>query len=368
MNWGSNSNESKLRIAHHNQNDTQAIATLLFFKSAAEQMPNLRDLPSQDRVLELLQTMCLIREFEEAAGQALAAGHVRGSVHQYTGQEAIAAGVCSHLHRSDYVSSHHRGHGHAIAKGVSPSRMMRELFGRLGGTSNGKGGSMHIADFSQGMLGANGVVPDGVTMAVGAAHAIKMQARPEIVVAFFGDGAMNRGPLFEAFNWAKLFNLPVLFVCEDNGYSVTLRTRDVTAGPPAVERVAAFGIPVSHVNGNDVVSVQQAAGDLIEKVRAGDGPHFLHASTYRWYGHLAHDKGLYRDPVEVEKARQDDCLLNAQHWLIQRGTDAERIDALRKAARQQIAEAVEIALNAPFPSMEMAFTEVQDVGGPKWPR
>ena len=331
-------------------------------------MSFLRDLPSQERVLELLQTMCLIREFEEAAGQALALGHVRGSVHQYTGQEAIAVGVCSHLNHSDYVSSHHRGHGHAIAKGVSPYRMLCELFGRQGGTSNGKGGSMHIADFSLGMLGANGVVPDGVTMAVGAAHAIKMQGRPEIVVAFFGDGAMNRGPLFEAFNWAKLFNLPVLFVCEDNGYSVTLRTLDVTGGPPAAERVTAFGIPVSYVNGNDVVLVHQSSGDLIEKVRAGGGPHFLHASTYRWNGHLAHDKGLYRDPLEVEKARQDDCLLNAQNWLIHRGTSSGRIDELRNTARQQISRDVENALKAPFPSLETAFTEVQDLGSPVWHR
>ena len=177
---------------------------------------------------------------------------VRGSVHQYSGEEAIAAGICHHLLEQDFVSSYHRGHGHAIAKGVSPARMMCELFGRAGGTSGGKGGSMHIADFSKGMLGANGVVPDGVTIAVGAAHAIKMQKRPEIVVAFFGDGAMNRGPLFEAFNWAKLFDLPVLFVCEDNGYSVTLKTKDFTAGPPFIERAASFGIPTQSINGNDV--------------------------------------------------------------------------------------------------------------------
>src|SRR6185369_16712809 len=271
--------------------------------------------PSSGDALEMLRTMRLIREFEEAAGQALQAGHVRGSVHQYTGQEAIAAGVCFHLVHADFVSSHHRGHGHAIAKGVSPARMMRELFGRQGGTSGGKGGSMHIADFSHGMLGANGVVPDGVTIAVGAAHAVKMQRRNAIVVAFFGDGAMNRGPLFEAFNWAKLFALPVLFVCEDNGYSVTLRTRDVTGGPPAVERVRGFGIPVTSVDGNDLVAVAQASRGLIGQVRCGGGPQFLHATTYRWYGHLAHDRGLYRDPLEVERARQDDCIVNAERWL-----------------------------------------------------
>lgn len=330
-------------------------------------MPTDSALHLQERILDLLQTMCLIREFEEAAGTALAAGYVRGSVHQYTGQEAIATGVCCHLKRTDYVSSYHRGHGHAIAKGVSLSRMMRELFGREGGTSNGKGGSMHIADFSQGMLGANGVVPDGVTMAVGAAHAIKLQGRSDIVVAFFGDGAMNRGPLFEAFNWAQLFQLPVLFVCEDNGYSVTLRTKDVTGGPPFIERVAGFGIPFLQVNGNDVVSVDQAAGDLIQKVRSGNGPQFLHASTYRWYGHLAHDKGLYRDALEVEKAREDDCILNAERWLTAHGGDFDRIGSIREASRQLIDRAVNEAMQAPFPALATAFSEVQDLGGPAWP-
>jgi pyruvate dehydrogenase E1 component alpha subunit len=321
--------------------------------------------PSSDDVLEMLRTMRLIREFEEAAGQGLHAGHVRGSVHQYTGEEAIATGVCFHLARADYVSSYHRGHGHAIAKGVSPARMMRELFGRQGGTSEGKGGSMHIADFSQGMLGANGVVPDGVTIAVGAAHALKMQRRNAIVVAFFGDGAMNRGPLFEAFNWARLFALPVLFVCEDNGYSVTLRTRDVTGGPPAVERVRGFGIPVTSVDGNDVVAVGQAACGLIDQVRSGAGPHFLHATTYRWYGHLAHDRGLYRDPLEVERARQDDCIVNAEHWLAQRGVSADRLEAIRLDCRRAIERAVEEASAAPFPAPASAFTDVQDIGSPQ---
>jgi TPP-dependent pyruvate/acetoin dehydrogenase alpha subunit len=326
--------------------------------------------PSGGEVLAMLRTMLLIREFEEAAGAALRAGQVRGSVHQYSGEEAIATGVCFSLTRADYVSSYHRGHGHAIAKGVSPQRMMCELFGREGGTSGGKGGSMHIADFAMGMLGANGVVPDGVTIAVGAAHALKMRHgkgskdSKAIVVAFFGDGAMNRGPLFEAFNWAKLFDLPVLFVCEDNGYSVTLRTRDVTGGPPAVERVAGFGIPVARVGGNDVVRVATEARVLIDKVRSGAGPHFLHATTQRWYGHLAHDKQLYRDPLAVARLRDDDCIINAERWLTHKGTAADRLSALRIECQQVIASAVQAADAAPFPDAASAFTDVQDIGGP----
>lgn len=320
--------------------------------------------PSTEDVLALLRTMCLVREFEEAAGAALKAGDVRGSVHQYTGQEAIASGVCFHLGRGDYVSSHHRGHGHAIAKGVSPARMMRELFGRVGGTSDGKGGSMHIADFSLGMLGANGVVPDGVTIAVGAAHALKMRRSGQVVVAFFGDGAMNRGPLFEAFNWARLFGLPVLFVCEDNGYSVTLRTRDVTGGPPALERVAAFGIPVASVDGNDVVAVERAARGLVAQARAGGGPQFLHARTQRWYGHLAHDRQLYRDPADLARVREDDCIARAEHWLARREVAAARIEAVRAECREAIQAALREAAAAPFPEPAAAFTDVQDIGSP----
>jgi len=317
-------------------------------------------------VRAMLLCMHRIRQFEEAAGLALKDGHVRGSVHQYSGEEAIATGICHHLLEQDFVSSYHRGHGHAIAKGVSPARMMCELFGRAGGTSGGKGGSMHIADFSKGMLGANGVVPDGVTIAVGAAHAIKMQKRPEIVVAFFGDGAMNRGPLFEAFNWAKLFNLPVLFVCEDNGYSVTLKTKDFTAGPPFIERAKSFGIPTYSINGNDVVTVANMAGPLIDAIRQGSGPQFLHATTYRWYGHLAHDKGLYRDPAEVLAAREDDCIRHAETWLLQHGANAQELTLLAKQADEEIQYAVKDALVAPFPDASTAWQDVQDIGSPSW--
>jgi pyruvate dehydrogenase E1 component alpha subunit len=244
--------------------------------------------------------------------------------------------------------------------------MMCELFGRAGGTSGGKGGSMHIADFSKGMLGANGVVPDGVTIAVGAAHAIKMQKRPEIVVAFFGDGAMNRGPLFEAFNWAKLFDLPVLFVCEDNGYSVTLKTKDFTAGPPFIERAGSFGIPTQSINGNDVVTVANTAGPLIDAIRQGSGPQFLHATTYRWYGHLAHDKGLYRDPAEVLAAREDDCIRHAETWLLQNGANAHELTLIAKQADEEIQLAVKDAVAAPFPDASTAWQDVQDIGSPSW--
>src|SRR5688572_28937035 len=200
------------------------------------------EIPATERVRELYRIMLLIRTFDEHAGDARRAGKLRGSVHEYIGQEAIATGICASLRPSDYISSYHRGHGHCLAKGADPDAMMKELYGRTGGVCNGKGGSMHVADFSLGILGANGVVADGVTIAVGAAQAIRLKREARIVVAFFGDGAMNRGPMLEALNWARVFDLPVLFVCEDNLYSDRTRTTSVTGGPGALARAAAFGI------------------------------------------------------------------------------------------------------------------------------
>ena len=317
--------------------------------------------PSVDDVLAMVHTMALIREFEDVAAQYLFKGEVRGSVHQYSGQEAIATGVCFHLEKNDFVASNHRGHGHAIAKGVSPVKMMCELFGKTGGTSQGKGGSMHIADFSCGMLGANGVVPDGVTIAVGAAHAVKMQKRSEVVVAFFGDGAMNRGPLFEAFNWAVLFKLPILFVCEDNSYSVTLQKKTVTGGPDPIERVKSFGIPTRQVNGNDLLEVSAASKELIQSIREGGGPQFLRAKTYRWYGHLAHDKGLYRNPEEVAKAHLDDCIKHSKAWLSSNQVPTETIEGLVDKAKDAIAHSVLVAQQSPLPNEKSAFEDVQDL-------
>jgi acetoin:2,6-dichlorophenolindophenol oxidoreductase subunit alpha len=321
--------------------------------------------PPVDRVLSMHRTLCTIREFEEEAVRALQAGLVRGSVHQYVGQEAIATGVCDHLRLTDYIASNHRGHGHSIAKGVEPIAMAKELLGRVGGICGGKGGSMHIADFSKGMLGANGVVPDGVTIAVGAAQAIKLLRQDRIAVAFFGDGALNRGPLLEAFNWSKVYNLPILFVCEDNLYSVTQRTQEVTAGAGGIVRAQAFDIPTASVDGNDLVAVTAAAGKQIAGIRAGGGPAFLYATTYRWYGHFAHDKGLYRDPQEIARWRELDCIPRAESWLTQNGVTAATLSATRETVKREIDAAFSAARAAPFPEAAQAFTDVQDIGAPQ---
>lgn len=322
--------------------------------------------PSIERAHGMYLTMLLIRAFDEVAGQARRDGKLRGSVHEYVGEEAIATGVCANLLKTDYISSYHRGHGHCLAKGADPVAMMKELYGKAGGVCGGKGGSMHVADFSLGILGANGVVADGVTIAVGAAQAVKLRGENRVVVAFFGDGAMNRGPMLEALNWARIFDLPVVFVCEDNTYSDKTRTSSVTGGPGILARAAAFGIPGETIDGNDLLAIDVAAGRLIRDARAGRGPVFLHATTYRWRGHLAWDKGLYRDPGEVACRTADDPIAHTAAWLISQGIPAAGLEADRKVVTARIAAAVAEAEAAPWPDTKTLFEDVQDVGAPAW--
>ena len=237
--------------------------------------------PPVTRLLALYRTMARIRAFENAAEIASQGGVaawglatttkpalVRGPLHLSTGQEAVATGVCANLIREDLLTSTHRGHGHTLAKGADVKRMMAELFGRATGTNKGKGGSMHIADFSVGMLGANGVVAAGMPIAVGAAHALKIRRRPEIVACFFGDGAVNRGPFLEALNWAVVYRLPVLFVCEDNRISATTPTGPMTGGGGASARAESLGVPAVKVDGNDVEAVDAAAARLVAAARS----------------------------------------------------------------------------------------------------
>lgn len=318
---------------------------------------------SVERVHGLYRTMLLIRAFDEHAGDARREGRLRGSVHEYIGEEAIATGVCANLRASDYISSYHRGHGHCLAKGADPAAMMKELYGKAGGVCGGKGGSMHVADFSIGILGANGVVADGVTIAAGAAHAVKLRREERVVVAFFGDGAMNRGPMLESLNWASVFALPLLFVCEDNTYSDRTRTATVTAGPGIPERARAFGIPAESVDGNDVIAVYRAAERLVREVREGGAPRFLHATTYRWKGHLALDKGAYRDAVEVARGTAADPIARARGWLVERGISQALLDADRAEAVERVRAAAEEAERAEWPDPSALFDDVQDTLG-----
>ncbi|MDH6167420.1 TPP-dependent pyruvate/acetoin dehydrogenase alpha subunit [Variovorax boronicumulans] len=327
----------------------------------------------------LYRTMVRIRAFENAAEtasqggvsaygqQAGGAAKVRGPLHLSTGQEAVPAGVCAHLRTSDYLTSTHRGHGHTLAKGADLTRMMCELFGKATGFNGGKGGSMHIADFSVGMLGANGVVAAGLPIAVGAAHAQKLLKKSDdITVCFFGDGAINRGPFLEALNWARVYELPVLFVCEDNRWSATTASGPMTAGEGASARAMSTDIAATQVDGNDVFAVHEAAARLVKEVRGGAGPRLLHALTYRVKGHVSVDLAAYRDPAELAAALETDPIARTRGHLLSIGVTAATLDAIENAARDEVDTALAVADAAPWPDAGAAFTDVQTIGAGQW--
>ncbi len=312
------------------------------------------------RLHDLYRTMVRIRAFEEAALDAHKAGDIPGPLHVSIGQEGVAAGVCVNLSREDRITSNHRGHGHALAKGAGADRMFLELFGREGGYCGGKGGSMHIADFSVGMLGANGVVSGGIPIAVGAAQGLKLLRSKAIAVCFFGDGATNRGPFLEGLNWAALYNLPVLFVCEDNGVAAFTATQTVTAGPGVMARAASLGVPGLSIDGNDVLAVDAATADLLAAIRAGGGPRILHAKTYRWTGHTSTDAAAWRDPQDVAAGKANCPIARLAAVLAERG--AKDLTAIAAAATTEMASHRAAAKAAPWPQPSTAFDDVQDVG------
>ncbi len=363
---------------------------------------------STEQLLELYRVMLRIRAFEDMADQASQGGTsafgqatsaapapVRGPLHLSHGQEAVAVGVCASLHADDAITSTHRGHGHCIAKGADPWRMFAELLGRVDGYNAGKGGSMHIADFSVGMLGSNGVVAAGIPIAVGAAQAFKLRGESRIVACFFGDGAINRGPFLEGLNWAQVFQLPVLFVCEDNRYSATTRSADMTAGEGAAARARSLGIATEVCDGNDVIAVARAAAELASQVRAGGGPRLLHAITYRFKGHVSVDPASYRDPCELDRALEHDPIVLTERVLMERGCVASAhasepdsrigsesaaraaatgpgpreiasLDEIKRHVREQIDQAMQRALASPWPDAAAAFKDVQDGGVGVW--
>ena len=329
-------------------------------------------------LLSLYRTMVRIRAFEDAAEIASQGGVqawglsasakpalVRGPLHLSTGQEAVAAGVCAHLKPADLLTSTHRGHGHTLAKGADSTKMMCELFGRANGYNKGKGGSMHIADFSVGMLGANGVVAAGLPIAVGAAHALKLRKVDAIAVSFFGDGAINRGPFMESLNWAVVYHLPMLFICEDNQISATTASAPMTAGQGASPRAESLQVPALKVDGNDVEAVSTAAAKLIAEVRAGSGPRLLHAITYRHKGHVSVDPGTYRDPEEVRKALERDPIKRTRQQLEAAGLGAQAAQ-VEAEARAEIDAALAAAEASPVPEVHEAYEDIVTTGAGVW--
>lgn len=294
-------------------------------------------------LLGLYKQMLLIRAAEQRLGEAYKQGDIPGPVHLYIGQEAVAVGVCAHLRDADWITSTHRGHGHFLAKGGDLQAMFAELYGKASGICKGKGGSMHVADVSKGILGANGIVGGGIGIATGAALAAQLGSHQTVSVAFFGDGASNQGVFAESMNIASLWKLPLIFVCEANGYSEFSTTASVTAGHIA-DRPRSYGIEVHEVDGNDVLAVSQVAKACVDKARAGQGPSFIQASTYRIRGHVETEQSIlqrpYRTAEEVEAWRLRDPLVKARQQLLQTcGGD----EALALGVEGEVEAAVKLA-------------------------
>ncbi|MFZ7103422.1 MAG: thiamine pyrophosphate-dependent dehydrogenase E1 component subunit alpha [Peptococcaceae bacterium] len=309
---------------------------------------------------EFYQTMLKIRFFEEQIEKFFLAGKIPGFVHLYIGEEAVATGICANLTDKDYIQSTHRGHGHTIAKKADINKMMAEIFGKKTGHCKGKGGSMHIADFSVGMLGANGVVGGGFTLATGAALASKMQKRNAVVVVFFGDGASNRGTFHEAANMAAAWKLPIIFVCENNEWASTTPYRTTTSVTDIADRAVGYGMPGVIIDGNDVFRVYDAAGEAVERARQGGGPTLIEAKTYRIKGHFVGDPELYRTKEEVrERLESNDPIKNFEtEVLCQSLLTKKELDDLRAEVSEIIKNAVEFAEKSPFPEPEELFNDL----------
>jgi acetoin:2,6-dichlorophenolindophenol oxidoreductase subunit alpha len=304
-------------------------------------------------LIGLYRTMCTIRHFEYMADKLYAAGKVHGTMHLSAGQEAVAAGTSLALQADDYLINHHRGHGHFIAKQADINLMMAEFLGKDTGYNHGRGGSMHIADFQSNNLGANGIVGGGIPQAVGVGLALQMQKRKEICVCIFGDGAANEGVFHEAMNMVALWKLPVLYICENNKYGMSMDVERATSRLPIGQRADAYGIPWAYVDGNDVVEVYEAMKKAVEHVRAGNGPYFVEAVTYRYFGHSKSDRNLYRSKEEIEdwKHNRDPIMRFTKHLLRAEVLDEAQAQEIDAQAEQVIVKAVEFAEASPEPDV-----------------
>jgi acetoin:2,6-dichlorophenolindophenol oxidoreductase subunit alpha len=312
-----------------------------------------------DGLLAAYTTMRTIRAFEERVHEEFASGDIPGFVHLYAGEEASAAGVCAHLDVRDSIASTHRGHGHCIAKGVDIAAMMAEIYGRSTGSCRGKGGSMHIADLSKGMLGANGIVGGGPPLICGTALAAKLQGTGGIGVAFFGDGASNQGTTLEALNLATIWNLPAVFVAENNGYAETTSSTWSVASDNIADRAAAFGMPGVIVDGFDFFAVYEAAGEAVARAREGGGPTLIEVKFTRYYGHFEGDQQTYRGD-EVAQARASlDCLLRFRDQVTSAGQlTAAQLDQVDAEVAALIDEAVAKAKGGTAPTKADLLTDV----------
>ncbi|HIH72061.1 MAG: Pyruvate dehydrogenase [Thermococcales archaeon 44_46] len=314
----------------------------------------------KEKLLWMYETMVKIREHEERVAELFAQGKIPGFVHLYIGEEAVATGVMAHLRKEDFITSTHRGHGHFIAKGGNIKASMAELFGKATGICKGKGGSMHIADLDVGELGANGIVGGGIPHAVGAALGIKLNGLDNVAVAFFGDGASNQQNFHEAINLAAIWKLPVVFVCENNLYQISLPYSKQQAIKSVAERAAAYGIPGVSVDGQDVFAVYEVAKEAIERARNGEGPTLIEAKTYRFRGHFEGDPQIYRSKEEVEwwKKNKDPIVLFEKTVLEKGLLTKEELDTIRERVKREIEESIKFAEESPWPKPKEVLEDV----------
>jgi pyruvate dehydrogenase E1 component alpha subunit len=307
----------------------------------------------------MYKKMLEIRKFEEKAIEFFTQNLIRGSMHLYIGEEAVAVGVCSALNKDDYIVSTHRGHGHCIAKGADLDKMMAELLGKATGYCKGKGGSMHIADVESGNLGANGIVGGGIPIAVGAALSSKLQKLNRVSVSFFGDGASNQGTFHESLNLASIWKLPVIFVCENNFYGITMPVKESTSVEKISERAKAYGIPGITIDGNNILEVYQTAFEAVERARKGEGPTLIEAITYRWEGHYKGDPQVYRSKEEIDEWKEKDPIKRFRELLFAENILDEDMDAqIIKEVQEEIQNASDYALRSPNPSPQDLLNDV----------
>ena len=317
------------------------------------------DLETEEGRIEALRRMYTIRRFDETAGEYFADGEIPGFVHLYIGEEAVGVGACTALEEDDYITSTHRGHGHCIAKGLDPKVMMAELFGKRGGYCNGKGGSMHIADVDAGMLGANGIVGAGPPLGTGAALTIDLKGEDRVALSFGGDGSVAQGQFFEAANLASTWDLPVIFLVENNQYGEGTPVGKQHNVENLSDTASAYNIPGITVDGMDVVAVNEAVTEARERARNGEGPTFIEAETYRFHGHFEGDEELYRDEAEVEQWRERDPIDAFAERLMDRGELSEdEFEELKGEVDSLIEEAVRYAQNADEPDPEEAYDDM----------
>lgn len=318
----------------------------------------------RERAGHIYSTMARIRAFESKALKLFEENKLRGSVHLYIGEEAVAATVCSRLTDDDYITSTHRGHGHCIAKGADLNKSMAELMGKATGYCKGRSGSMHIADFTQGNLGANAIVGGGIPIALGAALSAKMQKQDRVAVSFFGDGASNEGTFHESLNMASIWKLPIIFVCENNGYGISVPVSESTSVKDISVRGAAYDMPGETVDGNDVEAIDAAFARALERAKSGQGPSLIECKTYRWMGHWTGDPQTYRTREEVNSWKAKDPIKRWRERLISEGLyTAAELDKMDQSADEETAAATEFALSSPNPDPAHVLDDVFYEGG-----